>query len=1129
MNSETGAPARSPDPATARTATTNKEKALWLMEELVPDTGINNLGLALQVGGRLRPDVLKAALAVVLSRYDVLRTVFHANGAELLKEVVPASEFSADIEPLDLSGESLEKDLTAFVDRPFRLDGRPLVRVGLAGGPDGDVLCVGVHHLTFDMISAALFLRTFIPVYDAIAAGRPVPAEATEQTPALAESEPQPADLAYWRETLKGFTPGALDLWCGRQRSRQLLMTGEIARHTLSPEAQHAVLQLQRVARTPVAAVMLAAYAALLASHGAGPDLVVGSPVDVRGTNTSAIGYHVNVVPIRIRVDLAEGFRPLARRARDAFLGAMAHAGTSVDELTGELPEVGSSWQTALFRHLFNFLPGAPEGELSVDGMPARLLTVENPYSKFDLELVGTPSQAEISFRYSSETLDRADVEAMLHRFDALLVAAAHDPERPLRETAGWSESDRRTVDRAHDTDVRADDTAVRADGSAVRAGDTIVLADGSGERADDTVVVADGTVEPAHDTVVRPHDTVVRPHDTVLRALGTAAAAERPTVPALFRSWAQSTPQAQALADGEHTATYRQVDEAAAAIHALLAGAGVGTGDVVALAVPRREAAAAVLGSWRAGAVCLPLDAGHTPAWLTRQLAHSGAKVVLTGTGTQLPADAQLPPVLPLDTAPAPAPATPDEPRAPSAPACLIHTCGDDGQPVATVLSHAGIADTVRHFATELRVEPGTGVLTLAAPATLGSLLDLCLALSAGGRAVIAPDEARTGGPALGEAAGRHDATVVTVPPGTPARLLQDLGGRLHGLTVLAHGGEMSRATAERLLAAGCRLHCAYGTDETTGWAVSGRVTDPDAVTRGRPITRTRAFVTAPDGRELPVGLRGELCLAGTGLALSGPDDPAVPAHERYGRHHRTGELARWRPDGTLELLGRVDRRVVTGDGPVDLGTVEALLLDHREVTAAAAVAVTPPGGEPAVVAFAETAETAETAGNANDAGTVRTAGTADDAGTVNAAGTAGTSGDADGLARLLLAHTQAGLAAPAALRQVVTLDALPRTPDGRTDRGALARLAEKALGQGPGPQDPAADDALVRALVEIWGQLLATEAGARTNFFEAGGHSLLAAVLAQKVEELTGTSLGLTEVFEHPTPAALAARVRA
>ncbi|MCC9311971.1 condensation domain-containing protein [Kitasatospora sp. RB6PN24] len=1000
--------------------TSSKEKALWLLEQLVPGTGVNNLGLGLQVSGRLRPDALRAALAIVAGRFEVLRTVYRTAGADLVKEVVPAGEFAVEIEPLDLSGGSLEGDLTAFADRPFRFDGRPLVRVGFATHPDGDVLCVAVHHLVFDMVSVGLFLQAFIPVYDAVAAGRPVPAQATVPAPALAEPEPRPADLAYWREVLEGFQPGGLDLWCGTPRGRQPKLAGESASRALSAGAQQAVVQLQRAVRAPLGAVMLAAYAALLASHGAGPDLVVGSPVNVRGANTAAIGYHVNVVPIRIRVDLAEGFRALARQARDAFLGAMAHADTPVDELTGELAGIGTSWQTQLFRHLFNFLPQAPAVELSVDGMAARVLTVENPHSKFDLELVGSPSRAEVVFRYS-ETLARADVEAMLDRFDALLVAAAQDPDRPLGETAGWSDADRRITGRAH----------------------------------------------------------------------GTAAPTAHPTVLAAFRSWVARTPAAPAVIDGERTVSYRQLDATAAAVRALLADAGVRAGDTVAVAAPRGEAIAAVLGVWRAGAVCLPLDPGHDPSWLTRQLTHARVKAVLTGTGVQLPADDDLPPALPLADAPAPGPAAPEEAGEPTAPACLIHTCGEAGQPVATVLSHAGIADTVGHFAAELGVGPGSGVPALAAPATFDALFDVFLALSAGGHCVVVPDAARTDAAALRSAAGRHDVTVAVVPPGTPARILADLADQLPGLTVLADGDELSAGTAGRLLAAGCRLHCGYGTPQTTGWALSGRLDDPDEPPRGRPVANTRAYVAAPDGRELPIGLRGELRLAGTGLALSDPDDPAFPTDPRYGRHHRTGELARRRPDGTVEWLGRMDRQVATGDGPVDLGHVEAVLLGHPGVTAAAALAVPQPGGGDTVVAFAETPMPTPT------------------------------STDADAAAD--------GPAAPGVPGQVVRLAELPRTPDGRPDRDALLAIARKALDQGTDQQDQAADDALVRDLVEIWGQLLTVEATAQTDFFASGGHSLLAAVLAQKIEELTGTSLELGEVFKHPTPTALAARLRA
>ncbi|KIE23394.1 hypothetical protein LK08_30120 [Streptomyces sp. MUSC 125] len=1036
------------------TTATAKERSMWMVDKLAPDTAANNIGVALQVGGRLRPDALRAAMAIVLGQYEALRTVFVESGADLLKQVRPAGEADVAIEALDVSGDRLEQALAAFVSRPFRFDGRPLARIGTAEHPDGDVLCVVIHHLVFDMTSAAVFLQAFLAAYDAVATGRPVPPAPAGA--ALTETGPGPADLAYWREALSGFTPGELDLWCGLPRGSRPAMTGDGASHVLSPEAQQAVRQLQRTARAPIAAILLAGYAALLAAHGAGPDLVVGSPVDIRGAHGNAIGNHANVVPLRLTVDFAEGFTPLVRKARDTFLGALAHP-TSVDDLVGVVSGVEQSWQRPLFRHLFNFLPEMAVGELTVAGLPARLLPIESPHSKYDLELVARPSDGELLLRYSREIFSRTDVEALLHRFDALLIAAAEAPERPLRETAGWSPLDRLTVDRANDTATRP------------------------------------------------PH----------------------PTVPEAFAQHAASTPQATAVSEDGDTLTYQDVREQADKIHALLADAGVQPGDVVATAVSPTEQAAAALAIWRTGAVLLPLDPNHDPTWLARQIEHAEPAAVLTGARTDLtdvhltrflPGDLaglDLPVVLAMEPAPARGgavpvdltasaasasaalgeaasvaqaasgnaasvvPATPAGSATPSAapallapttPACLIHTCGDDGQPVPTLLSHFGLADSAGHFAAELAVAPGTGLLSLARPATLGAVLDLSLALSAGAALVLAPEGARTGGADLCAAVDRHRVSVVVVPSGTPARVLEDLGDRLPGLTALVHAGEIARATAGRLLAAGCRVHGVDGVEGATGRVLSGPVDEGDHVPRLAPITRTRALVTAPDGRELPVGVRGELRLTGTGVA----GDAYV----------RTGTQARRRPDGTLELLGRTARRTATPDGPVDLDEIEAVLSDHAGVTAVAALAVAGPDDSQAIIAVVEHTE-----------------------------------------------HTDTDLAerlAAAVPRRIVLVDALPRAVDSRPDQAALERLAEKALGEAP-VQDPADDDPLCAGLIELWrGVLPDTEVTARTHFFESGGHSLAAAVLADRIQELTGTSLELKEIFEHPTPAALAARLR-
>lgn len=151
-------------------AATSKESALWLLEKLVPESGINNIGFSLRVNGRLRFDALRTSMAIVLGRYRILRTVFFATDANLVKELVPEGEFEVEIEHLKLSDGQTEKDLVAFVGRPFDLDGRALIRAGLAVCPDGDIFCIAVHHLVFDGTSTAIFMRALISVYEAVAA-----------------------------------------------------------------------------------------------------------------------------------------------------------------------------------------------------------------------------------------------------------------------------------------------------------------------------------------------------------------------------------------------------------------------------------------------------------------------------------------------------------------------------------------------------------------------------------------------------------------------------------------------------------------------------------------------------------------------------------------------------------------------------------------------------------------------------------------------------------------------------------------------------------------------------------------------------------------------------------------------
>jgi acyl carrier protein len=276
----------------------------------------------------------------------------------------------------------------------------------------------------------------------------------------------------------------------------------------------------------------------------------------------------------------------------------------------------------------------------------------------------------------------------------------------------------------------------------------------------------------------------------------------------------------------------------------------------------------------------------------------------------------------------------------------------------------------------------------------------------------------------------------------------------------------------------------------------MSGPVHEETGLTRGRPIANTRAFVVGPDGRELPIGVRGELCIAGSGVALGHQDDPRFREDTRYGHYHPTGELARWRPDGSVERLGQIRRQAVMAGSLVNLNDVDTALLAQQDVTGAVAIVVKSPGEGNLLAAFAEVP---------------------------------GTAGDNGRLAAALREHMLTSLPPAAVPELVICVDRLPRDAYGHIDEDALACLALERLTDRSYQRSPDAEDPLVAELLELWRRYLEGDLTATTSFFEAGGHSLLAAKLAQDIEELTGMRLELSEIFTYPTPTTLAARLSA
>ncbi|MEW9532110.1 amino acid adenylation domain-containing protein [Microbispora sp. NPDC049125] len=1013
-----------------RVPATTKEKSLWLLEELVPGSGVNNLSFAFQAGGDLEAAALDRTVSLLVGRHAVFRTVFHVDDDGLSRETLAADRIEIPVEHRDSAREDLAAELTAFVGAPFAPDGGPLLRALHLRRADGDAFCLALHHAVFDGMSVGILLEEFAAVYEAFAEGRTAPAELLGEVPLWREPQPSERSRTFWRERLRGFDAGRLGLACDRVGAAETTLAGDQVTRVLSAEATAVTRRLQRELRAPQAVVLLAAYYALLAAHGAGPDLTVGSPLNVRGRERArTIGYHINVLTLRVLVDPARSFRDLVADVRDVFLDAVEHADFPVDDLLELVPRADASWRNSLFRHVFNYIPDGDQTDFKLAGAPARLLLTENGFSKFDLEFFVTDSAHALRVRaaYYTEAMERGDVELMVERYDALLAALGDDVDRPLGEIQVWSERDRRIIGGAN----------------------------------------------------------------------ATAAELPAASVLDLVAARVAASPGAVALTDGDREVTYAELWNTALATRDLLRGAGVEPGSVVALLTRRGpELAAAALGVWLAGAVYLPLDPDHPQQRIAYQLEDSAAGVVIADPGLDVPG-AVLHPVPVGEAGQAPRPG--DREPLPEC-AYLIYTSGSTGRPKGTLVTHANLVNLIEHFAAELEASPDAATLWLTTFSFDISALELFLPLATGGRVIVAPDEARTDGSALRDTLLRHRPGIVQATPTTWRLVIAEVASHLAGVRVLSGGEPLPPALAARLAATGCELRNVYGPTETTIWSTSGLIegTGEGRVHVGRPIANTEIFVAGPGGSELPVGLRGELCIAGTGVAVGYHGRPELTA-DRFGenpargRFYRTGDLARWLPDGNLEIVGRLDRQIKLRGNRIELGEVESVLGGHPAVKAAAVVVVDDPDTGGVLTAFVIPADGGEIAGDLWD-------------------------------------HARTLLPRSAVPQEFVPIDAFPTTGNDKVDYPALTRLAAERRTRARGQAaDPGSGDETIDMIIGVWGELLGT--GGLTpasNFFASGGHSLLGARMLQTLHERTGVRLKLADLFADATPEGIARRLR-
>jgi amino acid adenylation domain-containing protein len=1012
--------------------------------------------LTLEFEGPLDPGLLREVCRVLQDRHDSLRSGFRtdASGAPVrfVPPEVPVDWRTADLTGTAPGGREAEAARLVEEERRRRFDTArpPLIRYLLIRLDDARWRFVLTnHHIILDGWSTSILLDELFRLYDA-GAGAGAGDASDGDAGAGAASDLLPAAPSYtsyldwlgevdpewsrdaWAEALAGIEGPTLV--APRAQGSGTVVPERVLR-TLPAVHTAALTDRAREAGVTLGTVMQVAWGLVLRQLTGQSDVLFGMTVSGRAADVDGVeamvGLLINTVPTRVRIDPRDTLLELLERVQDEQLDLFEHHHVGLTEIQQQAG-FGALFDTTT---VFDNYPMA-SGERRLG---EALLTGATGFdaTHYPLSLICTPAE-ELGIRidFRPDLLAREAVEGIAERFARILTAIADDPDRT--------------------------------------AGSLPVLSDGERRR------------------VLEEWNATARP---------VAPA----TLPTLIEARAARIPDRPALSYQGRILGYDELNRRANRLARVLLTEGVGPETRVALALPRSaDMVVALLAVLKTGAAYVPVDVRYPADRVARMLGDARPRlaVVTEATRDVLPAGT---PALVLDD---PAvtrrageqddadvtDAERPEPLLPRHPAYVIYTSGTTGVPKGVVVEHMNAVNFVATVEDHFGADGMARVLASTSLSFDVSVFEIVTTLALGGRLELVDDLF-----ALLERDGWEGSLV----SGVPSAVASMLAGGAFAVSArhVVLGGEaiphaLLRELRERV--PGCAVTNIYGPTEATTYSTWWRSGEEDAdgdPPIGRPVPNARMYVLDPWLQPVAVGQPGELYIAGAGVTRGYLNRPSLSA-ERFvacpfgapgGRMYRTGDQVRWRADGQLDYLGRLDGQVKIRGFRIELGDVEAALLRHTGVAQAVAVVREDRAGDRRLVAY-----------------TVATA--------------PGATLDGAELRRFTR-DTLPDYMVPSA---VVRLERFPLMPNGKLDRSALPAPTYAATARRE------AAHAHEEPLCALFAEVLGTDrVGPDDGFFDLGGHSLLATRLVSRVRAVLGTELTVRALFEAPTPAALARRL--
>ncbi|HKX42698.1 MAG TPA: amino acid adenylation domain-containing protein [Burkholderiaceae bacterium] len=1037
---------------------TPTQRALWFVHRIQPENPAYNIPVAFRLRGALNEAALRDAFHALVERHEILRTSFVERDGELFQRVgaqaviawrsIPAGhgvDSAAETRPADPSAHHKAR-AARWVVELFDLEAGPPVRACLERfGADDALLVIVFHHIVIDHLSLGQCMRELGALYDSAARGQAAPLPAPELQFAdysvwlhqSADAADRARRLARWQQRLTGFS-GLLDLPTESARSPASGHAGAEWRYSLDPAIAERAKLFARQERVSLYSVLLGALKVLLHRCSGQSDIIVGTPFANRSNQEAlerVVGCFINTLPIATRFDHISNFRELLPSVKETMLEAVELQDVPLDAIVDAVKPRRDPGRNPMFQ--VGFVLQDPPVALHLEGLATEDLLVHSGGAMYDLHFWMWETDAGIDgvVWYDTSLYGAEGVQRLVQTYEHLLAQLVARP------------------------DTRFDELSL---------------------------------LPAAHaEQLARWNDTAQDWPD------GTS-------VLTLFRTQVERAPQHTAIRTATGTCSYAELAARATRLARHLTSRGVVRGDLVGLCLERSiDMVVAQLAILEAGAAYVPLDPAY-PAERLRYMADDAGLALLV-SHSELAAAIAWPRerTLYLDrdaaliaaseaTALALAASRADDP------AYVIYTSGSTGRPKGVVVPHGALAN----FLLGMAQSPGLAAADrLVAVTTLSfdiAVLELLLPLTVGAEIVLAGRDVAIDGHALRALLERSEATVMQATPST-WRMLLDAGWRGTPQFKALVGGEgLPHDLAHQLLTRCAQLWNMYGPTETTVWSTCWNV-DPAqrAITIGRPIANTQIHVLDERLQPRPIGVPGEIYIGGDGVTLGYlhraeltaerfvPDPFGAPGQRLY----RTGDRGRWRHDGLLEHLGRLDFQVKVRGYRIELGEIEASLARHPALARAVVIVREDQPGDVRLVAYVVA------------------------------------HGAAPGSAELrdFLAATLPDYMLP---QHFIAIAEVPLLPNGKIDRHALPAV-QAAAGDAHSTRIVVAPETTTEtALLALWHKALGTtQLGITDDFFEFGGHSMLAMRLASSIQATLGRRIPLSALLQAPTVRKLAA----